>query len=124
MRTHLLGLLAINLAASSVALLEFPLNTADGAQWRVSSGAHNITATVPGDVNWDLVDSGILPDLLVGTQSMGASWVPALNWTYTTHFVTDPVASAGIGVASVRERRLPRASLFERRRVGAAHRVV
>ena len=53
----------------------------------LSGGSVQLNATVPGDVNDELMKAKLLPDLLVGTNSMEARWVPQYEWRYQKSFV-------------------------------------
>ena len=52
----------------------------------LSGGAVDLLATVPGDVNDELMKAKLLPDLLAATNSMEARWVPQYEWRYERNF--------------------------------------
>ena len=56
----------------------------------LSGGSVQLNATVPGDVNDELMKAKLLPDLLVGTNSMDARWVPQYEWRYEKTFTVPP----------------------------------
>jgi len=54
-----------------------------------TAGAIRIPASVPGDVNADLVAAGVLPDYWRGSNSLQKPWwVPQRRWTYSARFPT------------------------------------
>ena len=67
----------------------------------LSGGAVDLLATVPGDVNDELMKAKLLPDLLASTNSMEARWVPQYEWRYERNF-TLPSAWTLTTASSVR----------------------
>lgn len=56
----------------------------DTEQFTAPDGWH--AATVPGTVYQDLIDSGALPDPLVGRQETAVQWVAERDWCYRLDF--------------------------------------
>ena len=53
----------------------------------LAGGGVELAATVPGDVNVELMAAGLLPDLLHSTNSMAARYVPQYEWLLSTTFM-------------------------------------
>ena len=52
----------------------------------LSGGSVQLNATVPGDINNEMMVAGLLPDLYHSTQSMLARWVPQYEWVLSKSF--------------------------------------
>lgn len=71
------------------------LNTADGATWTLQATAgpsdatiadHPVPATVPGEVQLDLVSAGLIGDPFDGANEKVQAWIGYCDWQYRTTF--------------------------------------
>ena len=91
-----------NSAVTSVAAME----PASGVSQRgavacvLSGGAVALNTTVPGDVNDEMMKTGLLPDLLISTNSMDARWVPQYEWKYEKDFAVPAAWAVTKGAAA------------------------
>ena len=53
-------------------------------------------ATVPGDVQSDLVDAGVLPDPRIGLDSRAGEWTSARDWLYRREFTLEVPSGATV----------------------------
>ena len=86
--------------ATSSSVADISLTSAAGVDWTLFSGSQSsaaesaepvgavaVPALVPGDVNDDLQNAGVLPDLFVADNCLETPWwVPLRTWTYTAAF--------------------------------------
>ena len=75
------------------------LNTADGTAWflRATAGpidadiaARDIPATVPGEVQLDLLADGLIGDPFDGSNETVQAWIGYCDWRYSTTFSWSP----------------------------------
>ena len=54
--------------------------------WSLKYGEQSLAVQVPGDIVGDLMDHGILPDVLFGDNYRQADWVHRRDWIYSAEF--------------------------------------
>lgn len=64
---------------------------AQGAEY----GASFINAVVPGDVQSDALDAGLIQDINIGYQAREAEWTYQRDWLYVKRFIPAPEFSPG-----------------------------
>lgn len=56
--------------------------------WTLFHAGARLPARVPGCVHTDLLNAGLIPDPLIGTNENDVAWVGRQEWTYTTTVTT------------------------------------
>ena len=76
-------LLSISVAIAAIyANIKYSL---DGNDWKITN-PYNCSATVPGSVFVDLMNSGLIQDPYYGNNPTTYQWISNFSWTYTKQF--------------------------------------